>query len=121
MCFIQFGSVILFPILINKISKIQEVQAGLVSKKSNESFLQYKLNLNYVHVICTSKRCTFFCLFALPTFTFVRKVHLFVNLHCKLTDSALICLYALQKLMYNPLINGKCNCMLICTSKLRIF
>ena len=93
---------------------------GLVSKKSNESFLQYKLNLNYVDVICTSKHCTFICLFALPTFTFVRKVHLFVNLHCKLTDSALICLYALQKLMYNPLINGKCNCLLICTSKLRI-
>ena len=35
-------------------------------------------------------------------------------------DSALICLYALQKLTDNPLINVKSICLLICTSKIRI-
>ena len=63
---------------------------------------------------------TFICLFALPTFTFVSEVHLFVYSHCKLMVSALICLYALQKLTDNPLINVKCICLLICTSKMRI-
>ena len=73
-----------------------------------------------VDVICTANCRTFICLFALPTFTFVSEVHLFVYSHCKLTDSALICLYALQKLTDNPLINVKCICLLICTSKMRI-
>ena len=35
-------------------------------------------------------------------------------------DRALICLYARQILTDNPLINVKCICLLICTSKMRI-
>ena len=35
-------------------------------------------------------------------------------------ESALICLYAHPKLKDNPLSNGKCNCLIMCTSKLRI-
>ena len=73
-----------------------------------------------VDVICTANCHTFICLFALPTFTFVSEVHLFVYSHGKLTDRALICLYARQILTDNPLINVKCICLLICTSKMRI-
>jgi len=79
-----------------------------------------KYNIIMVDVICTANCRTFICLFALPTFTFVSEVHLFVYSHGKLTDRALICLYARQILTDNPLINVKFICLLICTSKMRI-
>ena len=52
--------------------------------------LWYKNIIDRLTLFALAKKCTFICLFALPTFTFVRYVHLFVNLHCKLTESALI-------------------------------
>ena len=110
----------------NKNRKIQSIHTErlfiyiYVLEKETWEGTSRQANKKKVDVICTANYRTFICLFALPTFTFVSEVHLFVYSHGKLTDRALICLYARQILTDNPLINVKCICLLICTSKMRI-